>query len=62
MTQAIRLLMFFEGSTFIVAALIHFGLLINGYQHHKAGTAEKRDCPRTCRRFGFELDPLGLDS
>jgi hypothetical protein len=25
---------------FSVAALIHFGFLIDGYQHHKAGTAE----------------------
>ena len=40
MTRAIRLFMFFEGAAFIAAALIHFGLLIDGYDHQKAGTAE----------------------
>lgn len=32
--------MFFEGATFIAAALIHFGLLIEGHEHLKAGVAE----------------------
>lgn len=40
MTQAIRLFMFFEGTAFIAAALTHFGVLIHGYEHQKAGTAE----------------------
>jgi hypothetical protein len=40
MTQTIRYFMFLEAAAFSVAALTHFGLLIDGYQHHKAGTAE----------------------
>lgn len=40
MTQAIRLFMFFEGAAFIAAALTHFGVLIRGYEHQQAGTAE----------------------
>lgn len=32
--------MFIELAAFTVAALIHFGLLIDGYAHQKAGTAE----------------------
>jgi hypothetical protein len=40
MTQRIRLVMFFEGAAFIAAALVHFGVLMNGYEHQKAGTAE----------------------
>jgi hypothetical protein len=36
----IRLFLFFEATTFIVAALIHFGFLVDGYAHQKAGTAE----------------------
>src|SRR5205809_741478 len=40
MTRSVRLFMFFELAAFTVAALIHFGLLIDGYAHQKAGTAE----------------------
>lgn len=40
MTEAIRVFMFFEGVAFIAAALIHFGLLMGGYEHQKAGTPE----------------------
>src|SRR5262249_32537981 len=40
MTQGIRLFLFVEGAAFIAAALTHFGLLIHGYEHLKAGTAE----------------------
>jgi hypothetical protein len=40
MTRAIRLFMLFEVAAFIAAALIHFGLLLDGYAHLKAGTAE----------------------
>jgi hypothetical protein len=40
MTQAIRLFLFFEGAAFVVAALTHFGVLIHGYEHQKAGSAE----------------------
>src|SRR5687767_7929751 len=35
-----RLLMLVQGVSFIIAALIHFGLVTNGYEHSKAGTAE----------------------
>ncbi len=35
-----RLLLLFEASTFVAAATIHFGALIEGYGHRKAGTAE----------------------
>jgi phosphatidylserine synthase len=40
MRQAIRLFPFFEGAAFLAAALTHFGVLIHGYEHQKAGTAE----------------------
>jgi hypothetical protein len=40
MMRAIRLFIFFEGATFIVAALTHFGVLLKGYEHQKAGIAE----------------------
>src|SRR5438309_1165844 len=40
MTQAIPSFVFFESVTFIVASLIHFGVLIDGYEHQKAGIAE----------------------
>ncbi len=39
-SQMIRLFMFFEAAAFSAAALIHFGLAFNGYEHQKAGTAE----------------------
>ena len=40
MTRAIRLFVLIEGVAFIAAALTHFGVLIGGYEHEKAGTAE----------------------
>ena len=40
MIRAVRLLLLSEAAAFIVAALVHFGVLVNGYQHLKAGTAE----------------------
>jgi hypothetical protein len=40
MTRAIRLFVFIESAAFIAAALTHFGLLVGGYEHQKAGTAE----------------------
>jgi hypothetical protein len=36
----LRLLLLFEASTFVVAAAIHFGALLEGYGHRQAGTAE----------------------
>jgi hypothetical protein len=40
MMKAIRLFVLFECVAFFVAALTHFGVLVNGYEHGKAGTAE----------------------
>jgi hypothetical protein len=36
----IRVLLLFEAATFLAAASIHFGALLEGYGHQKAGTAE----------------------
>jgi hypothetical protein len=36
----LRYLLLFESATFIVAASIHFGALLDGYEHTKAGRAE----------------------
>jgi hypothetical protein len=33
-------LLLLEAASFVTAALIHFGLLVRGYEHWKAGTAE----------------------
>jgi hypothetical protein len=38
--RRLRLLLLFEAATFVVAASIHFGALLDGYEHTKAGTAE----------------------
>jgi hypothetical protein len=40
MTQAVGVFLLVEGAAFIAAALTHFGVLIHGYEHQKAGTAE----------------------
>jgi hypothetical protein len=40
MHKPIRLFIFFEGLAFVIANLIHFGVLMNGYQHFWAGRAE----------------------
>src|SRR5438128_2240614 len=40
MTQKIRLFMLLDGAAFASAALTHFGVLIDGYEHQKAGAAE----------------------
>ncbi len=36
----VRLLLLLEAASFLTAALVHFGVLLDGYQHHEAGTAE----------------------
>jgi heme A synthase len=36
----LRLLLGFEAATFLAAAAVHFGLLLDGYGHRRAGTAE----------------------
>lgn len=38
--QTIGSYIILEAAAFIAAALAHFGLLIGGYEHLKAGTAE----------------------
>lgn len=40
MTKTIRGFVLFEWVAFIAAALTHFGVLVRGYEHQKAGTAE----------------------
>ena len=40
MRKAIRLFLLLEGVAFIAAGLTHFGVLMNGYEHRQAGTAE----------------------
>lgn len=40
MTKRIRAFVFFECVAFTAAALTHFGILVNGYEHQKAGTAK----------------------
>lgn len=39
-TQRIQAFMMFEAATFIIAALVHFGVLVGGYEHQEAGVAE----------------------
>ena len=38
--RVIRLFLLFEGATYVVAALAHFGILVSGYEHRAAGKAE----------------------
>ncbi len=38
--RVIRRFLLFEAATFVAASLIHHGVLIVGYQHQQAGTAE----------------------
>jgi len=38
--RRLRLLLGFEAATFLTAAAVHFGLLLDGYGHRRAGTAE----------------------
>jgi len=40
MRKVTRLFVFFEGFAFIIASLIHFGVLMHGYEHFWAGRAE----------------------
>jgi hypothetical protein len=40
MAQVIRVLLLAEAATFIIAASIHAGLLISGYEHQEARIAE----------------------
>lgn len=38
--RQIRFFMALEAAAFVAAVLVHFGLLIDGFAHEKAGTAE----------------------
>ena len=38
--RTIRLFLFLEALSFFTAALVHFGIITQGFEHHKAGTAE----------------------
>lgn len=40
MKQTIRLFLLLEGASFAVAALVHFGVLVGGYEHRPASIAE----------------------
>lgn len=40
MTLVLRAFLFFEAATFMVAALIHRGFLVQGYEHAQAHVAE----------------------
>jgi hypothetical protein len=40
MNYAIRLFMLFEAASFVAAALVHLGVLVQGYEHQPARTAE----------------------
>jgi hypothetical protein len=40
MTQVIRLFLLVESATFFLAALIHMGFMIMGFEHHNASVAE----------------------
>ncbi len=40
MRQTIRLFLLFQGASFVIAGLIHRGMLIGNYQHPQAATAE----------------------
>jgi hypothetical protein len=62
--------MFLEAAAFSVAAFIHFGVLVDGYRHQKAGTAESviavvlfvglalRIRPASIRTVGYQLRDL----
>jgi hypothetical protein len=40
MTRMIPLVLVFQAATYAAAALIHFGIIMSGYEHEKAGIAE----------------------
>ena len=40
MIRTIRVFLLVEAATFVLAAMIHFGALLEGYRHQQAGTAE----------------------
>jgi hypothetical protein len=40
MSARIRMFLLFEALTFVAASLVHFGVLVHGYEHDKARIAE----------------------
>ncbi len=40
MTGKIRTLLLVEAATYVIAALVHFGAAMTGFEHRQAGTAE----------------------
>ena len=40
MQNAVRLFLALEAASFVLAALVHFGVLTRGYEHRSAATAE----------------------
>ena len=38
--RAVRLLLLLEGTSFVVAGLVHRGVFVLGYEHHEASIAE----------------------
>jgi hypothetical protein len=38
--QRIRVFLLVQGATFVVAALVHRGVILAGYEHEQAATAE----------------------
>ena len=40
MPRTIRLFLLLEGASFVLAGLVHFGVLAHGYEHGAAATAE----------------------
>ena len=64
MRGTIRSFLLFGAATFLVASLIHSGVLIAGYEHQKAGIADGRRRDRTRASYGrcINLDPAGVDT
>ena len=56
MRNTIRTFLSFEAMTFVVASLIHGGMLIEGYEHHEAHLADVRGRgPRESGRVAVDL-------
>jgi len=58
MTRSIRVFLLIEASSFATAALVHFGVLTHGYEHHAAGTAESVIAVVLLLGFALSWSPL----
>jgi len=58
----IRCCLLFEAATFVVASLIHSGVLIAGYEHQKARIAEGVIAIVLLAAAASDLDPAGVDT